>query len=292
MASSFETFQKRRLISSYFSVVLSISLVLFLLGILGLLVLNSQKVGDYFKEQIPLVVFLKDTAKETEITQLKQSLALADFTKEAIYVTKEEAAQQHSETIGEDFMEYLGDNPLQNSIDVRLRATFVSPEKIESIVKELKNKDFVDDIIYDKPLIEKLTENVAKISFWVIVLASVFLVIAILLINSSIRLSVYSKRFTIKTMQMVGATKRFIRLPFILRSMRLGIIGAFVAMTGMVVVIYYSDKSFPDLQLANDKMMLGALFGFVFFMGVFISWLSTYFATQRFLNLQTDDLYY
>tara|TARA_B100000795_G_scaffold92606_2_gene67715 strand:- start:9176 stop:10054 length:879 start_codon:yes stop_codon:yes gene_type:complete len=292
MASSFETFQKRRLISSYFSVVLSISLVLFLLGILGLLVLNSQKVGDYFKEQIPLVVFLKDTAKETEITQLKQSLALADFTKEAIYVTKEEAAQQHSATIGEDFMEYLGDNPLQNSIDVRLRATFVSPEKIESIVKELKNKDFVDDIIYDKPLIEKLTENVAKISFWVIVLASVFLVIAILLINSSIRLSVYSKRFTIKTMQMVGATKRFIRLPFILRSMRLGIIGAFVAMTGMVVVIYYSDKSFPDLQLANDKMMLGALFGFVFFMGVFISWLSTYFATQRFLNLQTDDLYY
>jgi len=292
MASSFETFQKRRLISSYFSVVLSISLVLFLLGILGLLVLNSQKVGDYFKEQIPLVVFLKDTAKETEITQLKQSLALADFTKEAIYVTKEEAAQQHSATIGEDFMEYLGDNPLQNSIDVRLRATFVSPEKIESIVKELKNKDFVDDIIYDKPLIEKLTENVAKISFWVIVLASVFLLIAILLINSSIRLSVYSKRFTIKTMQMVGATKRFIRLPFILRSMRLGIIGAFVAMTGMVVVIYYSDKSFPDLQLANDKMMLGALFGFVFFMGVFISWLSTYFATQRFLNLQTDDLYY
>jgi cell division transport system permease protein len=93
-------------------------------------------------------------------------------------------------------------------------------------------------------------------------------------------------------MQMVGATKRFIRLPFIWRSMRLGIIGAFVAMAGMIVVIYYSDKSFPDLQLINDKMMLGALFGFVFLMGVFISWLSTYFATQRFLNLQTDDLYY
>jgi cell division transport system permease protein len=292
MASSFETFQKRRLISSYFSVVLSISLVLFLLGLLGLLVLNSQKLGDYFKEQIPLVVFLKDTAKETEITQLKQSLALADFTKEAIYVTKEQAAEEHSATIGEDFMEYLGDNPLQNSIDVRLRATFVTPEKIESIVKELMNKEFVDDIIYDKPLIEKLTENVAKISFWVIVIAAVFLVIAILLINSSIRLSVYSKRFTIKTMQMVGATKRFIRLPFIWRSMRLGIIGAFVAMAGMIVVIYYSDKSFPDLQLINDKMMLGALFGFVFLMGVFISWLSTYFATQRFLNLQTDDLYY
>lgn len=154
MASSFEKFQKRRLISSYFSVVLSISLVLFLLGLLGLLVLNSQKVGDYFKEQIPLVVFLKDTAKETEITQLKQSLALADFTKETLYVTKEQAALQHSATIGEDFMEYLGDNPLQNSIDVRLLAKFVTPQKIQDIVTKLKNKDFVDDVVYDSPLLK------------------------------------------------------------------------------------------------------------------------------------------
>ncbi|MGK0386104.1 MAG: cell division transport system permease protein [Patiriisocius sp.] len=292
MASSFETFQKRRLISSYFSVVVSISLVLFLLGLLGMLVLNSKKAGDYFKEQIPLVVFLKDTAKEVEITQLKQSLALADYTKEAIYVTKEQAAEEHSATIGEDFMEYLGDNPLQNSIDVRLRADFVTPEKIEEIVGELKGKDFVDDIVYDKPLIDKLTENVTKISFWILVIAALFLIIAILLINSSIRLSVYSKRFTIKTMQMVGATKSFIRRPFIWRSMRLGIVGALVAMVGMTVVLYYSDKSFPDLQLLSDKMMIGGLFLFVFLMGIFISWLSTYFATQRFLNLRTDDLYY
>ena len=292
MASSFETFQKRRLISSYFSVVLSISLVLFLLGLLGLLVLNSQKVGDYFKEQIPLVVFLKDNAKEAEITQLKQSLALADFTKEAIYVTKEQAALMHSATIGEDFMEYLGDNPLQNSIDVRLLAKFVTPQKIEDIVTKLKNKDFVDDVVYDKPLIEKLTDNITKISYWVISVAGVFLIIAILLINSSIRLSVYSKRFTIKTMQMVGATKRFIRLPFILRSLRLGFIGAFLAIIAMGGVVYYSDKSFPDLELLNDKMMLGSLFGFVLLMGLFISWISTYFATQRFLNLKTDELYY
>jgi len=292
MASSFEKFQKRRLISSYFSVVLSISLVLFLLGILGLLVLNSQKVGDYFKEQIPLVVFLKDTAKETEITQLKQSLALADFTKETLYVTKEQAALQHSATIGEDFMEYLGDNPLQNSIDVRLLAKFVTPQKIQDIVTKLKNKDFVDDVVYDKPLIEKLTDNITKISYWVIGIAGVFLIIAILLINSSIRLSVYSKRFTIKTMQMVGATKRFIRLPFILRSLRFGVIGAFLAIIAMGGVVYYCDKSFPDLKLLSDKILLGGLFGFVLLMGLFISWVSTYFATQRFLNLKTDELYY
>lgn len=292
MAQSFDKFQKRRLLSSYFSVVLSISLVLFLLGLLGLLVLNGKKVGDYFKEQIPVVVFLKDTAKEIEINQLKQSLAMADYIKDADYVTKEEAAEEHSATIGEDFMEYLGDNPLQNSIDVRMIADYVTPEKVEEIVAELKSKEFVDDVVYDQPLIKKLTSNVTKISFWVLVIAGIFLLIAVLLINSSIRLSVYAKRFTIKTMQMVGATKRFIRRPFIWKSVRLGIFGAMVAMIGMAVVLYYIDKSFPDLELLSDKLMIGSLFGFVFLMGLFITWLSTYFATQRFLNLRTDDLYY
>ncbi len=210
MAQSFDKFQKRRLLSSYFSVVLSISLVLFLLGLLGLLVLNGKKVGDYFKEQIPVVVFLKDTAKEIEINQLKQSLAMADYTKDAVYVTKEEAAEEHSATIGEDFMEYLGDNPLQNSIDVRMMADYVTPEKVEEIVAELKSKEFVDDVVYDKPLIEKLTSNVTKISFWVLVIAGMFFLIAVLLINSSIRLYVYAIRFTIQTNQLVGATKRFI----------------------------------------------------------------------------------
>lgn len=292
MGASFEKFQKRRLISSYFSVVLSISLVLFLLGLLGILVLNSKKLGDYFKEQIPVVVFLKDTAKEVEITQLKQSLALADYTKDAVFVSKEEAAEEHSATIGEDFMEYLGDNPLQNSIDVRMRADFVTPEKVEEIVSELKSKDFVDDVVYDKPLIQKLTENVRKISFWVLVIAGLFLLIAVLLINSSIRLSVYAKRFTIKTMQMVGATKQFIRRPFVWKSIRLGILGAIVAMIGMAAVLFYVNKSFPDLRLLEDKLLVGAVFGFVFLMGLIITWLSTFIATQRFLNLRTDDLYY
>jgi cell division transport system permease protein len=292
MSKSFESYQKRRLFTSYFSVVLSISLVLFLLGLLGLLVLNSKKVGDYFKEQIPIVVFLKDNAKEVEVTQLKQSLALAEYTKDATYVTKEEAAEEHSDVIGEDFMEYLGDNPLQNSIDVRVIADYVTPEKIEEIVSEIKNKSFVDDVVYDKPLIEKLDSNVRKISFWMLVIAGIFLVIAILLINSSIRLSVYAKRFTIKTMQMVGATKRFIRKPFVWRSVRLGFVGALVAMAGLAAVIYYADKSFPELQIIQDRVMLGGLFLFILLMGLVITWLSTFIATQRFLNLRTDDLYY
>lgn len=292
MSSSFEKYQKRRLISSYFSVVISISLVLFLLGLLGLLVLNSKKVADYFKEQIAITVFLKDSAKEVEITQLKQSLALAEYTKSATFVSKEDAAKDHQETLGENFIEYLGENPLQNSIDVYILADYVTPAKMEEITSELKNKDFVDDVIYDKPLIAQLTENVKRISFWVLVISGIFTFIAVLLINSSIRLSIYAKRFTIKTMQMVGATKKFIRQPFVWKSVRLGIVGAIVAMIGMAVVLYYLNESFPQLQLLGDPVLLTILFAFILLMGIIITWISTFIATQRFLNLRTDDLYY
>lgn len=292
MGSSFEKYQKRRLISSYFSVIISISLVLFLLGLLGLLVLNSKKVADYFKEQIAITVFLKDTAKEVEITQLKQSLALAEYTKSATFVSKEEAAKEHQETLGENFIEYLGENPLQNSIDVYILADYVTPAKMEEITNELKSKAFVDDVIYDKPLIAQLTENVKRISFWILVVSGIFTFIAVLLINSSIRLSIYAKRFTIKTMQMVGATKKFIRRPFVWKSVRLGIVGAVVAMAGMGVVLYYLNQSFPQLQLLGDPVLLAVLFIFIFLMGVLITWVSTFIATQRFLNLRTDDLYY
>lgn len=292
MSSSFEKYQKRRLISSYFSVIISISLVLFLLGVLGLLVLNSKKVADYFKEQIAITVFLKDSAKEVEVDQLKQSLSMADYAKSATYVSKEEAAKEHQQVLGENFIDYLGENPLQNSIDVYVRADFVTPEKMEEITNEIKSKSFVDDVIYDKPLIAQLTENVQKISFWILVVSGVFTFIAVLLINSSIRLSIYSKRFTIKTMQMVGATKRFIRRPFVWRSVRLGIIGSVIAIAGMGAVLYYLDKNFPQLQLLKDEILLATLFVSILLIGAFITWISTFIATQRFLNLRTDDLYY
>lgn len=292
MASSFEKYQKRRLISSYISVVISISLVLFLLGLLGLLVLNTKRVADHFKEKIALTVFLKDTAKQVEIDQLQQSLALAEYTKSATFVSKEQAAEEHSATIGENFMEFLGYNPLQNSIDVYLFADFVSPSKLEEIQTEIMTKDFVDEVIYDKPLIVLLNDNITKISFWVLIISALFLFIAVLLINSSIRLSIYAKRFTIKTMQMVGATKSFIRRPFIWRSIKLGMLGSIVAIIGIAGVLFYLDKYFPQMKFMQDQMLIGALFLFVFGMGVLISWLSTFFATQRFLNLRTDELYY
>lgn len=292
MSTSFERYQKRRLISSYFSVVISISLVLFLLGLLGLLVLNTKKVADHFKEQIALTVYLKDTAKEVEIEQLKKSLAMAEYTKTSTFISKEDAAEEHSKEIGEDFMEFLGYNPLQNSIDVYMKADYVSPEQIDEIAEDLTAKNFVDEVVYDKPLIALLNDNVKKISFWILVVSGIFTFIAVLLINSSIRLAVYSKRFIIKTMQMVGATKNFIRSPFIWQSVKLGIIGAVLALIGMGIVLYYLNNTFPELELLKDLSLLSALFIGIFLMGILITWLSTFFATSRFLNLKTDELYY
>ncbi len=292
MARSYEKHQKRRLISSYFSVVLSISLVLFLLGLLGLLVLNTKKVADHFKEQIALTVYLKDQANEVEVNQLKQSLALAEYTKEATYVSKEDAAEDHANVIGEDFMEFLGYNPLQNSIDVYLLADYVSPEQLEDITAEIEEKSFVEEVTYDKPLISLLHDNVTKITFWILIVSAAFLVISILLINSSIRLSVYSKRFVIKTMQMVGATKRFIRRPFIWKNIQLGFLGSILAIAALGFVLYNLDKAFPELMILDQEILLAALFIGIFVIGIFISWLSTFFATQRFLNLKTDDLFY
>ncbi|WP_297705573.1 permease-like cell division protein FtsX [uncultured Eudoraea sp.] len=292
MSKSFERYQKRKLISSYFSVVLSIGLVLFLLGVLGLLVLNTKKLADHFKEQIKISVFLKDNAKEVEVDQLQKSLVMSDYTKSAVYVSKEEAAEVHSAEIGENFLDFLGYNPLKNSIDVALKADFVSTEQVEEIASELAKKDYVEEVSYDKPLIALLTDNVKKISFWILIASAIFTLIAVLLINSSIRLSIYSKRFIIKTMQMVGATKRFIRRPFIWTNIKLGMLGSLLALIALGIVLYYVDMNFPELNLLQDFMILSILFVGVFILGVLISLISTYFATQRFLNLRTDDLYY
>lgn len=292
MSKSFERYQKRKLISSYFSVVLSIGLVLFLLGVLGLLVLNTKKLADHFKEQIKISVFLKDNAKEVEVDQLQKSLVMADYTKSAEYVSKEEAAEVHSAEIGENFLDFLGYNPLKNSIDVTLKADFVSTNQVAEIAEEIAKRDYVEEVSYDKPLIALLTENVKRISFWILIASAVFTLIAVLLINSSIRLSIYSKRFIIKTMQMVGATKRFIRRPFIWTNIKLGMLGSLLALIALGTVLYYVNMNFPELNLFQDFMILGVLFVGVFVLGVLISLISTYFATQRFLNLRTDDLYY
>ncbi|WP_406685582.1 permease-like cell division protein FtsX [Seonamhaeicola sp. MEBiC1930] len=292
MSSYYEKQQKRRLISSYFSVVLSIALVLFLLGMLGIILLNANKVSDHFKEQVVVTIYLKESAKDIEIKQLEKSLAMSDYVKSTEYVSKEKAAEFMKAETGEDFMDFVGYNPLQNSIDVHLKADYVTSEHLETVSAEALNKKFVDEVSYDNDLVNLMNDNVKKISFWVLVISALFTVIAVLLINSSLRLSVYSKRFTIKTMQMVGATKQFIRRPFIFKSVRLGIIGATLALIGMAIVLYYLNQTFSELELMNQPVPVVLLFTFIFALGIIITWISTHFATQRFLNLRTDELYY
>lgn len=283
-----DKFQKRRLISSYFSVVISISLVLFLVGILGLLLVNSKKVADHFKEQIALTIYINDNAKPIEIKQLQKSLALRKATKSITYVSKEDAAQVHANEIGEDFMSFLGYNPLLNSLDVYFNADFVSPEFLSGIKTELEEKNYINEIVYDQPLLEILDENIKKITQWIILLSSVFILVAILLINSSIRLSIYSKRLIIKTMQLVGATKRFIRRPFIFKHLQLGLMGSVFALSGLTFLLYELNLRFPELNLMQNPVEIGSIYAFVLGLGILITALSTFFATQRFLNLTTD----
>ncbi len=292
MSSAFEKDQKRRLISSYFSVVISIALVLFLLGLLGMLVLNAKTISDNFKERVVMTIYLNDSAKKVEINQLETSLSLAKYVKETKYVSKEDAANFMKGEYGEEFLDDVGYNPLQNSIDINLKAAFVTEQRLDSISQAALNKKFVDDVRYDKDLVSMMNSNVKRISLWVLIISVLFTLIAVLLINSSIRLAVYSKRFIIKTMQMVGATKQFIRRPFIWRSVRLGIIGALIALIGMAIVLYYVNKTFPELDLLKNQILLIGLFISIFLIGILITWFSTYFATQRFLNLKTDQLYY
>ena len=292
MSFNFDSYQKRRLRSSYFSVVISIALVLFMVGFLGLVLLKSTQVANHFKEEVVITLFLKNDTSNKQIENLRSSLIKEIFTRKIVYISKDDAAKFYAEDLGEDFVNYLGTNPLKNSIDIYLNPGFVTPEKMGEIADRFKDNSYVFEVSYDKPLVTFLTQNIQRVSFWLFVISSFFGLIALILINSSIRLSVYSKRFNIKTMQMVGATKSFIRKPFIWNGIQLGFIGAILSLIGLGVVIYYIDQKIPTLQLTTDYTTLAYLGGGILIIAFVISWLSTFFATQRFLNLQTEKLYY
>ena len=292
MSSNFDSYQKRRLKSSYFSVVISIALVLFMVGVLGLVVLKSTFVANRVKEKVAITLFLKDDVSPGKRNDLKASIQKEPFTKTIIYTSKEKAAKIYSKEIGEDFLNFLGKNPLKNALDIYLKADFVTPSKMQQLEKQFSKNAFVAAVSYDKLLINLLTKNIQRISFWLLIVSGFFGLVAMILINSSIRLSVYSKRFNIKTMQMVGATKSFIRKPFIWRSIKLGMLGALIALIGLSFFIYYLDIYAPSLELIEDYVTLAYIVGGVLISAFIITWGSTFLATQRFLNLQTDELYY
>jgi cell division transport system permease protein len=290
MATSFEKFQKRRLISSYFSVVLCIFIVLTLLGALGLFVINTEKISSHVKENIPMTVYFKREATDSVKEAFGVMLANSKYIKDHKYVSKEDAAKNNPDIVG-DYETLLDSNPLLDSYDIHLKGDFVQPKKIKDIEVELRSNPYVGDVSYDNTLVEMANENIKNISFWILIISGVLVVVAMLLINSALRLSIYNHRFTIKTMQMVGATKSFIRKPFVWRGIKLGLIGALLAIAALIYLVYWLDGAFPVLNIWEDWMPTVIVLSGVLAFGIIISMISTFFATQRFLNLRTDDLY-
>ena len=292
MAKSFqETYQKRRLLTGYFSVVISISFVLFFVGVLGLFLLNTKNIASHFKEQIVMTIYLEDNAKDVEITQLQKKIQINSATKKVRFTAKEEAAELYARDIGEDFIEFLGYNPLLNSIDIYFNAAFVNRLSLTKIKREFEITNFVNEVVYDQPLVILLDENIRKVTYVLLITTGLFILIALLLINSSIRLSIYSKRFIIKTMQLVGATKSFIRKPFIYIHLRLGILSSLIALSGLTILIFEINKRFPELNMMQYPFELSVVFGSVLLLGIGITGISTFFATQRYLNLKSDAIY-
>lgn len=286
-----EHYQRRKLLNSYFSVVLSISFVLFFLGVLGLFLINGKKIASHFKEQIAMSIYLKDNAKDIEITQLQKKIQLDSATKSINFITKEEAAEKYIRDIGEDFLEFLGYNPLLNSIDINFNSNYVNTTNLEKRKKEIESIDFVDEVVYDNPLVKLLDENIKKITLILLFITSIFVLIAVILINSSIRLSIYSKRFLIKTMQLVGATKSFVRKPFIWNHVRLGIISSIVSLIALSIIIVQLDNYLPELKIFQEANELIFLFIGIISLGIGITALSTFFATQKYLNLKSNSFY-
>jgi cell division transport system permease protein len=281
----------RKLRTSYFTTVISISLVLFMMGLLSLLILQAQKLSDHVKENISVSVILKDNVKEVDIIQLKKSLDASGFVRSTEYITKEQAAKSLQNDLGEDFVNFLGFNPLLASIDVKLKAEYANNDSIADIEKDLLANTKIKEVFYQKSLVDLVNENIKKISFIILGFSSLLLMIAIVLINNTIRLSIYSKRFIIKTMQLVGATRTFIRRPFVFTGLMQGIYGALLAIAMLVGVLYLAQKEIPQLIELQDLEIFAIIFGFVIILGIFISWICTSLAVTKFLKIRTEDLY-
>ena len=287
MDQQFEEFQKKRLFSSYISVIIIISIVLFLFGVLGLSAISIKSVGNSFKEKMTVSIYLKEDIKNVEINQLKNSLTMSDYIKNITFISKDEAAIFMKEEYGEDFIDDIGYNPLVNSIDINLKSEYINNRVLDSISNKILENKFVDEVIYDRDLISVMNKNLNKITYWILPISIVFTLISFLIINSSIRLSIFSNRHTIKTMQMVGATKHFIRRPFIIKNIQLSIISSIISSLALGGLIFYLNQNILLLEMINT-MLLAILFVFIIVLGIIISGVSTYFATQNILNLNTE----
>lgn len=282
---------KKTLKTFYISTIFSISLVLVMVGLLGLIVLHGKNLSNFVKENIVLNVVIKENAGDNEIFTLQSNLEKNESIKSTQFISKESAAKNLSNDLGEDFVKFLGYNPLSASIDVYLKAEFANKERIQKLVTKLKKKEIVKDVIYQESLIDMVNENLKSISLVIIAFGFTLLIIAIALINNTIRLAMYSQRFIIRSMQLVGATKSFIRKPYIVSGMIHGLLGGIVAILLLLSTLYIAKTEMPELVMLQNYLEFGFLFAGIILMGIIISIFSTYFAVNKYLNQHIDDLY-
>ncbi len=282
---------KRKLQSSYLTTIVSITLVLFMLGLLGLLILNSKKLGDHVRENIGFSIIMNSGVKEAKIMELKKTLDASEFVKFTEYITPQDAAKELQKELGEDFIGFLGYNPLLPSIDLHLNADYANIDSLKVIEKRLLLNEDIKEVYYQESLVELINQNVRKIGFFILIFSSLLLIIAIALINNTIRLSVYSKRFLIRSMQLVGATKSFIRMPFVITGILHGLISALIASVALVGILYFLFQQIPELVTLSDFTLIAMLFAFVVVAGVLITWLSNYYAVNKYLKARPDELY-
>ena len=272
---------------------MSIALVLFLLGIFALLMMHAQKLSNHFKENIGFEVVMNSNANEDNILKLQKKLDAMPAVKSTEYITKDEAIRRLSEDLGEDFLQWLGneENPLLPSIDVRFNAAYANPDSLNLIQAQLlKNKD-VKEIYYHKSLVNLINQNIRRIGLALMIASLVLLIIAITLIRNTIRLSIYSKRFLVRSMQLVGATPSYIRRPFIRSGITQGFFGALLADAFLALLLYGLTKRLPELTFVQDYKIIIGIFVGVLILGILLGGLSTRLALQKYLHADIDQLY-
>lgn len=283
---------RKSLFSSYFSTTLSISLVLFLFGLLGLLLINTKRLTDYVMENVGVTLILKENTREVDVLKLQKTLEATPFIKSTRFVDKQTAAEELKKELGEDFVDFLGYNPLLSTMDVKVHAEYANPDDLKLLEEKFLKFPEVQEVYYQKNLVKQLNANVQKLSLIILVLSILMFTIFIALINNTIRLSIYSKRYLINSMQLVGATRSFIRFPFIAKSVVHGIYGAIIACFILLMIFFSYQSELKDFIDFQDSTSLALLVGGIFAFGIVMTALSTYFAVNKFLRMKFDQLYY
>ncbi|MBE0650912.1 MAG: cell division protein FtsX [Bacteroidales bacterium] len=294
MQTKEEKYNKRRVNTAYMTSAISITLVLFTLGFLGLLVIHAHTLSDYIKENIGFEIIMKPGVKEADIIHLQKNLDTKVYVKSTEYVTKKEAVKRLKDALGPDFVDFWGNNnnPLLPSIDVRFRAQWANNDSISEIKQDVLKNPFVKEVYYQKSLVEVINKNLNKIGFTLLGLSVLLLLISITLINNTIRLSIYSKRFIIKSMQLVGATEGFIRRPFVWKGVLYGVISAVISLLLLTGVMVVARENIPEIALIESDSLIAGLYLFIIIIGMAVSGFSTWFAVDRYLGMNTNNLVY